>query len=130
MSMLMCWQWLVVQREAVLLSPNRPGTEGILSRVRMQLCSNTASLCSHSTAHALPVPVLSLANFIYIFIDFHMCKKDVQERLCLHVFEEHLHPCDHVLIGSRFKNLYCISMDQGGLATGAFFSSDSHCYRM
>lgn len=32
MSMLMCWQWFLLHREAVLLNPNSPGTERILSQ--------------------------------------------------------------------------------------------------
>lgn len=63
MSMLMCWQWFMLQREAVLLNPNSPGTERIVS-------SNTATFCSHPTAHPLFFSIPSLANFIQIVSTF------------------------------------------------------------
>lgn len=74
MSMLMCWQWFLLQREAVLLNPNSPGTERILSSALTAVYTKTATFCSHPTAHALPLfSVLQTSSFLSIF-------PNVQER--------------------------------------------------
>lgn len=56
MSMLMCWQWILLQRRAVLLNPNCPGTERIpsqaLTAVMLQRCYFNNFL-SHPYAHPL-----------------------------------------------------------------------------
>lgn len=85
MSMLMCWQWFPLQREAVLLNPNSPGTERILSSaltaVVLQHCYFLLS--SHSSCSSF---VLSLANFIYIFIHFSKCARKTWRRGCTSTF--------------------------------------------
>lgn len=75
MSMLMCWQWFVLQREAVLLNPNSPGTERILSSaltaVVLQHCYFLLS--SHSSCSSF-LSSQSYKLHLHFYQFFHMCK--------------------------------------------------------
>lgn len=72
MSMLMCWQWFTLQREAVLLVPNSPGTERILSSaltaVVLQHCyfllssHSPSTFLLHSQSCKLRPPFISLST--------------------------------------------------------------------
>lgn len=97
----------------------------------LQLCSSTATFCSHPTANALPFSVLSLSNYIFFlsifsYVQIRHAGEAVPTRSGRPLFSGL--PCDHVLIGSHFKNSY-ILMEQGRLATWDNFSSDASCNR-
>lgn len=54
MSMLMCWQWFILQSEAVLLNLITPGTEKIPSKALTAVMLHTATLIPpHPVAHPL-----------------------------------------------------------------------------
>lgn len=71
MSMLMCWQWFMLQREAVLLNPNSPGTERILrsalTSVVLQHCYFLLSSHSSSTFLQSSLSCKLHPHFIYFF---------------------------------------------------------------
>lgn len=101
MSMLMCWQWFMLQREAVLLNPNSPGTErkvsSALTAVVLQHCYFLLS--SHSSSTFLQHS--QSCKFHPDLIHFSTCPSKTCRRERAFVWDLLL-PWDNALSGSHF----------------------------